>query len=66
MPTSWGHRDTRKNRDRDRITILNLRSSVNVPDREAGTGRGRSKRLAEQAAAAELLLREGVWKEEQT
>ena len=34
--------------------------SVKLPDRKAETGTGRSKRLAEQAAAREFLLREGV------
>ena len=32
-----------------------------VPDLEPALGTGRSKRAAEQEAAAALLLREGVW-----
>ncbi len=40
--------------------------AVNVPDKKAAIGIGRSKRIAEQSAARELLVREGVWKEEQT
>ncbi|MCQ0989026.1 ribonuclease III [Jiella marina] len=37
---------------------------VVVPDVEPGIGRGRSKRIAEQEAAAAVLRREGVWKDE--
>lgn len=37
-----------------------FRVSVMLPDREPAEGRGRSKRAAEQAAAAALLAREGV------
>jgi len=40
--------------------------SVKLPGREAATGVGASKRIAEQAAARELLVREGIWKETQT
>ncbi len=38
--------------------------SVSLPKRKSGVGTGRSKRLAEQAAAREILIREGVWKDE--
>ena len=38
--------------------------SVRVNGFQQGTGVGRTKRQAEQAAAAAVLLREGVWKEE--
>ncbi|MEO0909583.1 MAG: ribonuclease III [Pseudomonadota bacterium] len=38
--------------------------SVRVSGLEITTGRGRSKRLAEQQAARDLLVREGIWKEE--
>jgi len=38
--------------------------SVRIAGVAAGTGSGRSKREAEQAAAAAILLREGVWREE--
>src|SRR4029079_11191366 len=37
-----------------------FRVAVALPDREAGGGVGRSKRTAEQAAAAAMLKREGV------
>ncbi|KQT88284.1 ribonuclease III [Aurantimonas sp. Leaf443] len=37
---------------------------VTIPEREAGEGRGRSRRLAEQEAATEVLRREKVWKDE--
>jgi ribonuclease-3 len=37
-----------------------FRISVKLPDREPAEGIGRSKRSAEQAAAAALLKREGV------
>ncbi len=37
-----------------------FRVSVALPDRDPAEGRGRSKRAAEQAAAAALLAREGV------
>ncbi|MGI9352266.1 MAG: ribonuclease III [Rhizobiaceae bacterium] len=36
---------------------------VKVIGRLAGKGTGRTKRLAEQAAAKEVLIREGVWKD---
>ena len=38
--------------------------SVKLPEMLAAVGIGRSKRVAEQAAAKAMLLREGVWKEE--
>ena len=37
-----------------------FRVAVTLPDRESAEGKGRSKRVAEQAAAAALLAREGV------
>ena len=37
-----------------------FRVAVLLPEREPAEGRGRSKRAAEQAAAAALLAREGV------
>jgi ribonuclease-3 len=37
-----------------------FRISVSLPEREPAEGRGRSKRVAEQAAAAAMLQREGV------
>jgi ribonuclease-3 len=37
-----------------------FRIAVTLPDREPAEGRGRSKRVAEQAAAAAMLQREGV------
>lgn len=37
-----------------------FRVAVSLPDRDPAEGRGRSKRAAEQAAAAALLAREGV------
>ena len=37
-----------------------FRIAVSLPQREAAEGRGRSKRVAEQAAAAAMLEREGV------
>ncbi|MEJ6781447.1 ribonuclease III [Aminobacter sp. Piv2-1] len=40
--------------------------SVRVGDYPPATGTGRSKREAEQNAAAAVLLREGVWKNEET
>ncbi|MGF7006129.1 ribonuclease III [Aminobacter sp. BE322] len=40
--------------------------SVRVGDYPSATGTGRSKREAEQNAAATVLLREGVWKNEET
>lgn len=42
-----------------------FRVMVKVKDTEGGFGTGTSKRIAEQAAARSLLLREGVWKEEE-
>lgn len=39
--------------------------SVKIEGMPPETGRGRSKREAEQAAATAVLVREGVWKEEQ-
>lgn len=36
--------------------------TVEIPDHTDGHGRGRSKREAEQAAATEVLVREGIWK----
>lgn len=38
--------------------------SVKVPERLSAVGVGRSKRIAEQKAAAKMLVREGVWKDE--
>ena len=38
--------------------------SVNVAKTDPGVGEGRSRREAEQAAAMEVLVREGVWKAE--
>lgn len=38
--------------------------TVKLPDMPASTGVGRSKRIAEQDAAQQLLLREGVWLED--
>lgn len=38
--------------------------SVKVPEKIACYGVGRSKRIAEQKAAAEMLVREGVWKDD--
>lgn len=38
--------------------------TVKVPDKIACTGIGRSKRIAEQKAAAKMLVREGVWEDE--
>lgn len=38
--------------------------SVRVSGVEMTMGRGRSKRLAEQQAARQMLVREGIWKEE--
>lgn len=35
--------------------------AVNIKGYEGGRGRGRSKREAEQVAATEILIREGVW-----
>lgn len=40
--------------------------SVKVPEKIACYGTGRSKRIAEQEAAAKMLVREGVWKEDAT
>ena len=37
-----------------------FRIAVSLPEREPAEGRGRSKRVAEQAAAAAMLQREGV------
>lgn len=37
-------------------------AAVRIPGYPEGRGRGRSKREAEQAAATEVLVREGVWK----
>ena len=37
-----------------------FRVAVTLPEREPAEGRGRSKRVAEQAAAAAMLKREGV------
>lgn len=37
---------------------------VKVEGKLAGTGQGRSKRAAEQAAARQVLIREGVWSDE--
>ncbi|MEM9279734.1 MAG: ribonuclease III family protein, partial [Pseudomonadota bacterium] len=37
---------------------------VKVSGKIAGKGSGRSKRLAEQAAAREMLVREGVWSDD--
>ncbi len=37
-----------------------FRIAVTLPEREPAEGRGRSKRVAEQAAAAAMLAREGV------
>jgi ribonuclease-3 len=41
-----------------------FRIMVRVKDREIAFGSGTSKRIAEQAAARSLLLREGVWTED--
>jgi ribonuclease III len=41
-----------------------FRIVVKVRGKESGLGTGSSKRIAEQAAARNLLLREGVWTEE--
>ena len=38
--------------------------SVKIPEKIACSGTGRSKRIAEQNAAAKMLVREGVWNEE--
>lgn len=38
--------------------------SVKVPEKIACYGTGRSKRIAEQRAAAKMLVREGVWKDD--
>ncbi len=43
-----------------RITIRSSAIAVVLPERDPAEGRGRSKRAAEQAAAAALLAREGV------
>ena len=37
-----------------------FRIAVSLPEREPAEGRGRSKRVAEQAAAAAMLTREGL------
>jgi ribonuclease III len=42
-----------------------FRIMVKVKDKESAFGSGASKRVAEQAAARSLLLREGVWTEEE-
>ena len=42
-----------------------FRVMVKVKGKDSGFGLGASKRIAEQAAARSLLLREGVWKEEE-
>jgi ribonuclease III len=42
-----------------------FRVMVKVKDAESAFGHGTSKRIAEQAAARSLLLREGVWTEEE-
>jgi ribonuclease-3 len=42
-----------------------FRVMVKVKGKDIGFGLGTSKRVAEQAAARSLLLREGVWKEEE-
>ena len=52
--------DSREGPDHDPLFEV----SVRVGDAAPASGRGRSKREAEQAAAAALLLREGVWKGE--
>lgn len=52
--------DKREGPDHDPVFEV----SVRVAGLEPGVGAGRSKREAEQAAAAALLLREGVWHEE--
>ena len=38
--------------------------TVKLPEKIGCSGTGRSKRIAEQNAAAKMLVREGVWKEE--
>ncbi len=43
----------------------NFRIMVTVQGKKTEFGHGTSKRIAEQAAARSLLLREGVWKEEE-
>lgn len=52
--------DSREGPDHDPLFEV----SVRVGDAAPASGRGRSKREAEQTAAAALLLREGVWKGE--
>lgn len=52
--------ENREGPDHDPVFTI----SVTVGDLSPGTGRGRSKREAEQAAAAAVLRREGVWKED--
>ncbi|WP_181183701.1 MULTISPECIES: ribonuclease III [unclassified Mesorhizobium] len=49
--------DGREGPDHDPLFTVSVEVGVFAP----ATGRGRSKREAEQAAAAALLLREGVW-----
>ncbi len=44
--------------------LRRFRIMVKVKDTESEFGLGASKRIAEQAAARRLLLREGVWTED--
>lgn len=52
--------DSRSGPDHDPVFAV----SVRIEGIEPGQGSGRSKREAEQAAAMNILLREGVWREE--
>lgn len=52
--------DSRDGPDHDPVFSV----SVRIEGIEPGKGSGRSKREAEQAAAMNILLREGVWREE--
>ena len=52
--------DSRSGPDHDPVFMV----SVRIEGVEPGMGSGRSKREAEQAAAMNILLREGVWREE--
>lgn len=54
--------DSRTGPDHDPVFAVSVRVGDFVP----ATGTGRSKREAEQNAAASLLVREGVWKNEET
>ena len=52
--------DVREGPDHDPLFTV----SVTISGYEPASGTGRSKREAEQVAAAAMLLREGVWKDE--